>query len=94
MVYLHSTIGFGGLLLALSAVLTVAEKVLVNYGICEIDINSGGRTLEVEGGQTLLSALYGEEIFIPSACGGQGSCGFCKVTVLSGGGQVLPTETP
>ncbi|MHC4787701.1 MAG: FAD-binding oxidoreductase, partial [Planctomycetota bacterium] len=52
------------------------------------------RALQVEGGQTLLSTLYGEEIFIPSACGGRGSCSYCKVHVLSGGGPVLPTETP
>ena len=72
----------------------VAERFLVNYGICSIDINAGERTLEVEGGQTLLSALYGEQIFIPSACGGRGSCIYCKITVLAGGGLVLPTETP
>ncbi len=94
MVYIYSVVAFGGLLLALSTVLTVAEKLLVNYGICQIDINAGGRTLEVDGGQTLLSALYEEDIFIPSACGGRGSCGYCRITVLSGGGQVLPTETP
>lgn len=94
MIYILSITAFGGLLVGLAVVLTIAEKLLVNYGICQIDINSGGRVLEVDGGQTLLSALCGEEIFIPSACGGQGSCGYCKITVLSGGGQVLPTETP
>jgi Na+-transporting NADH:ubiquinone oxidoreductase subunit F len=83
-----------GLFLALASALVVAERLLINYGICQIDINKGERALEVEGGQTLLSALYGEEIFIPSACGGKGSCGYCKVTVLAGGGPVLPTETP
>ncbi|MHC4866338.1 MAG: FAD-binding oxidoreductase, partial [Planctomycetota bacterium] len=46
------------------------------------------------GGQTLLSSLYSNEIFIPSACGGKGTCGHCKITVTSGGGPVLPTETP
>ncbi len=83
-----------GLFVTLAAALVVAERVLVNYGICQLDINAGERTLEVEGGQTLLSALYGEEIFIPSACGGRGACSYCKVTVPSGGGPVLPTETP
>jgi Na+-transporting NADH:ubiquinone oxidoreductase subunit F len=82
------------LLLALAGALLLAELVLVNYGTCKIDINSGGRTLEVAGGQSLLSALYGEKVFIPSACGGRGSCGYCKVTVLNGGGPLLPTETP
>ncbi len=84
----------GVLFVGLAGVLLVAEKVLVDYGICEVDINSGERVIEVDGGQSLLSALFGEEIFIPSACGGQGSCAYCKVTVMDGGGPVLPTETP
>ncbi len=83
-----------GIFAVLAGVLIVAERLLVNYGICKIDINAGERELEVDGGQTLLNSLIGEEIFIPSACGGRGSCGYCKITVLSGGGPVLPTETP
>jgi len=94
MEYLVPALIFGGLLVGLAAALTVAEKLLVNYGICKIDVNAGDRELEVDGGQTLLSALNESKIFIPSACGGRGSCGYCKVTVLSGGGPVLPTETP
>jgi Na+-transporting NADH:ubiquinone oxidoreductase subunit F len=94
MTYLLSILIFGGLLVGLAAALAVAERFLVNYGICEVDINSGKKALEVEGGQSLLSALYNEEVYIPSACGGQGTCGHCKVTVLAGGGPVLPTETP
>lgn len=84
----------GGLLVLLAAALVIAERLLVNYGRCAIEINAGERTLEVEGGQTLLVALYENEVFIPSACGGRGTCGYCKITVLSGGGPVLPTETP
>jgi Na+-transporting NADH:ubiquinone oxidoreductase subunit F len=80
--------------MALAILLMVAEKFLVNYGICKLDINAGEEPLEVEGGQTLLSALYSNEIFIPSACGGKGSCGHCKIVVNSGGGPLLPTETP
>ena len=94
MIYLYSILAFGGLLVGLAGLLTIAERLLVNYGICEIDINNGERKLEVEGGQTLLSALYENSVFIPSACGGKGSCGHCKITVVSGGGPVLPTETP
>lgn len=94
MSFLLPVVVLTGLFLALAGALIVAERVLINYGICQIDINAGGRALEVDGGQTLLSALYGEEIFIPSACGGRGACSYCKVTVLSGGGPVLPTETP
>jgi Na+-transporting NADH:ubiquinone oxidoreductase subunit F len=77
----------------LAVALVVAEKVLVDYGICQVDINSGGKVLEVEGGQNLLSALFEGQVFIPSACGGRGSCGHCKVTVPAGGGPILPTET-
>ncbi len=94
MIYLWAILVFVAVLVGLSALLMVAERVLINYGICQIDVNASERTLEVDGGQTLLSALMGEEIFIPSACGGRGSCGYCKITVLSGGGPVLPTETP
>ncbi len=82
------------LFIGLSAMLIVAERVLINYGICAIDINEGEEEIEVEGGDTLLSVLYDHEIYIPSACGGKGTCGECKVTVDSGGGPVLPTETP
>lgn len=94
MIFLYSIVSFVGVLTGLSIILIVAERVLVNYGVCTIDINAGEKTLEVEGGQSLLSSLIGEQIFIPSACGGRGSCGYCKVTVLSSGGQLLPTEIP
>jgi len=93
MVYLWAILVFVGVLAGLSLLLTLAERLLLNYGICAIDVNGGEKTFDVEGGQTLLTALTGAEIFIPSACGGRGSCGFCKVTVLSGGGRILPTET-
>jgi Na+-transporting NADH:ubiquinone oxidoreductase subunit F len=94
MVYVLSILSFTGLTVVLAAFLTVAERLLVNYGICKLDINAGEKPLELEGGRTLLSSLYSNEIFIPSACGGKGSCGHCKITVTSGGGPVLPTETP
>ena len=94
MVYLWAVTSFAGLVVMLSACLMVAERFLVNYGICKLDINAGEKPLEVDGGQTLLSSLYANEIFIPSACGGKGSCGHCKITVNEGGGPVLPTETP
>ena len=92
--YIWAIGSFVGLLAGLAVLLTVAERLLVNYGICEVDINAGEHTLEIEGGQTLLNGLMESKIFIPSACGGQGSCGHCKIVVLDGGGPVLPTETP
>ena len=92
-VYLWAIAVFTGVLVGLAVLLTVAERLLVNYGVCKIDINARERELEVDGGQTLLSALMGEKVFLPSACGGRGTCGYCKITVLAGGGPVLPTET-
>jgi len=94
MIYLLSIASFAGLVVLLSAGLMIAERFLVNYGICKLDINAGEKPLELEGGQTLLASLYANDIFIPSACGGKGTCGHCKITVISGGGPILPTETP
>lgn len=78
----------------LTVLLLVAEKFLVNYGICTIDINKGSRKLEVPGGESVLASLKSEGIFIPSACGGRGTCGYCKCRIVDGGGPLLPTETP
>ncbi len=78
----------------LSVIISVAEKVLNNYGTCELDINEGQKKLSVQGGSSLLSTLAGEKIFIPSACGGKATCGLCKVQVLEGAGPLLPTEEP
>ena len=94
MIYLWSVLLFTALAIALSAVLMVAERLLVNYGICKLDINESEKSLEIPGGRTLLDCLYANDIFIPSACGGKGTCGYCKISVISGGGPVLPTETP
>jgi len=94
MTFLLPALVFGGILVGLAAALTIAERLLVNYGVCRIDINDGDRELDVDGGQSLLSALNESKVFIPSACGGRGSCGYCKATVLEGGGPLLPTEAP
>lgn len=83
-----------GIFTGLTVMLLIAEKYLASYKQCTISINKGSTVFERRGGISLLSALYSNKIFIPSACGGKGSCGYCKVTVLSGGGPVLPTETP
>lgn len=78
----------------LAVIILIADAVFGNYGTCEIDINNGARKLQVPGGRPLLSTLSNEGIFIPSACGGKGACGLCKLQVLSGGGEVFATETP
>lgn len=83
-----------GIFVALTGWLLISERYLAQYGKCTISVNDGSLIIEEEGGSTLLSALYGNKVFIPSACGGRGTCGYCKVTVLKGGGPVLPTETP
>ncbi len=77
----------------LSTLIVVAKAILQNYGDCEIDIN-GKRKVTVKGGSSLLTSLAEESIFVPSACGGRGSCGACKCTVIEGGGPILPTEKP
>lgn len=78
----------------LAFLLEVADSYLGFYGECHIDINGGEKELTVKGGGSLLSTLMEQGIFIPSACGGRGSCGYCKVKVREGGGPLLPTETP
>lgn len=78
----------------LAILLVIADRYLNNYGICKLNINHGERIEEVEGGDTLLSSLNSAGIFIPSACGGQGSCGLCKVKVTAGAPPLLPTEEP
>lgn len=82
--------GIGALLALL---LELADHFIANYGECQITINQE-KNVVVEGGSPLLFSLQEEGIFIPSACGGKGTCAYCKVKVLEGGGPVLPTETP
>ena len=82
-----------GIAALLALLLEVADSYLADYGEREILVNDQ-KKLVVEGGRPLLSTLMGQGIFIPSACGGKGTCSYCKVKVLEGGGPVLPTETP
>jgi len=83
-----------GISALLAAALVLADRYLNNYGVCRIDINDGSRQLEADGGGNLLSVLSTRKIFIPSACGGRGSCGLCKLKIVAGGGPLLPTEEP
>ena len=78
--------------LILVALLLYAKAKLTPSGEVKIDINDGEKSLTVEPGSTLLSTLGNNGIFLPSACGGGGSCGMCKCQVLEGGGDILPTE--
>ncbi len=79
-------------LLLVSLLLFIKQK-LSPSGPVKITIN-GERTIEVGSGGTLLSTLGNEKIFLPSACGGGGTCIQCECHVSSGGGEALPTETP
>jgi Na+-transporting NADH:ubiquinone oxidoreductase subunit F len=88
-----SVLIISGIAAALALILVVSESVIQNYGPCKITIN-GKKELTVEGGKPLLSLLKTQNIFLPSACGGKGTCGVCKCKVLSGAGPLLPTETP
>lgn len=78
--------------LLLVAVLLIGKKYLVHTGRVVIDINNGSRSIETDSGASLLSTMAANNVFLPSACGGKGSCGQCKVQVFDGGGQILPTE--
>ena len=85
---------FIAVILALVLVLLVAKRFLVSSGQVTILINEDpDKAIKTAAGGTLLNTLASQKIFIPSACGGMGSCGVCKVKVNSGGGGVLPTET-
>lgn len=77
----------------LAFLLTLADRTIGNYGEMTININ-GEKDYIVDGGDSLLSSLIEQKIFIPSACGGKGTCGYCKVEVIEGGGPILPTELP
>lgn len=79
--------------LILVAVLLFCKSKLTPKGLVKININGGKKEVEVTPGSSLLATLAGEKIFLPSACGGKGSCGQCRCQVLSGGGSILPTET-
>jgi Na+-transporting NADH:ubiquinone oxidoreductase subunit F len=82
---------FTFIVLLLSLSIVAARKRLVNTAPVNVDIN-GEKTIRLESGSKLLQSLAGEKIFLSSACGGSGTCGQCKVKVLEGGGDVLPTE--
>ena len=85
-IFLIITIILVGLLLYIKAKLSPS-------GTVTVDINDGEKTLTVNPGGSILSTLSDSKIFLPSACGGGGTCGMCKCQVIEGGGTILPTET-
>lgn len=80
--------------MVLALLITIVDKLVNNYGNVIVDINNGKKKIAVKGGSPLLLTLAGQGIFVPSACGGRGSCGACKVKVISDVGPHLPTELP
>ncbi len=83
---------FTAIVVALVLIILLAKSQLVASGDVKIRIN-GQKTIIVPAGGKLLGALASEKIFVSSACGGGGTCAQCKVKVLSGGGEILQTET-
>ena len=88
---LYSIIVFLLVILMLVSILLLARDKLSPKG--EVNLHINGRELTVSPGSNLLSTLSGNGIFLPSACGGGGTCGMCKCQIIEGGGSILPTET-
>ena len=82
---------FLGIILVMVIVLLVAKRYLSPSGPVKVTLNNE-KTMEVASGGTLLGTMAAEGIFLPSACGGKGSCGQCRCQVPEGGGEILPTE--
>jgi Na+-transporting NADH:ubiquinone oxidoreductase subunit F len=90
---LLSTAVFSGIIFLLIMVLVLVESRVARKGDCRVTVNDAEKPLMVGAGKNLLMALAHERVFLPSACGGGGTCALCKCQVLQGGGDVLPTET-
>ena len=90
---LYALLVFCGVILALSMMLIYARKKLVPQGDVKIIVNGDVENpLMIQPGVSLLGALSEKNVFLPSACGGGGTCAMCECHVHSGGGEVLPTE--
>ncbi len=87
-----SLVVFLGVVLLLVIVLLIAKRYLVTSGDVKITLN-GEKEMQVAAGTSLLNAMSNAGIFLPSACGGKGSCAQCRCQVEQGGGEILPTET-
>ena len=88
-----SVLVFLVIILLLVWMLLFARKKLLPQGEVTLTINDE-KELTVQPGSTLLNTLSDNKIYLPSACGGGGTCGLCKCQVTEGGGEVLPTEKP
>ncbi len=95
MIYLVGITVFTGVVFILVTILLFIEARIVTRGDCRIVINEDAEeSVTVSSGSTLLASLVNNGVFLPSACGGGGSCGQCRCRVEKGGGDFLPTELP
>lgn len=95
MIFIVSISAFFIIIMSLVLLLSAIESAVVDAKECQILINGDAeKSPSVSSGTNLLSALSNSGIFLPSACGGGGSCAMCKVKVTKGGGDLLPTELP
>lgn len=92
-VLLASIAVFLSIVILLVGILLYAKKKLIPSGIVKVSINEGDKVIETNPGDTLLTMLGNNKIFLPSACGGGGTCAMCRCQVVEGGGSILPTET-
>ncbi len=92
MTILLGVLAFILVVVLLVALLLIARTKLLPSTEVTLDLGPNQKPLKTETGQSLLDALRSQGIFVPSACGGQGTCGACKCRVLEGAGDLLPTE--
>ncbi|MBU1399257.1 MAG: NADH:ubiquinone reductase (Na(+)-transporting) subunit F [Proteobacteria bacterium] len=93
MIYVISLTAFSFVILTLVGMILFVEAKVVKKGDCFVIINNDqNKGISTQRGNSLLSVLSGSGIFLPSACGGKGTCGTCKCIVEEGGGEILPTE--
>jgi len=93
--YLVGIVVFSSVVFFLLGILFFVEARIVRKGDCLVTINDDReKGISVPSGSTLLAAMVYNDIFLPSACGGGGSCGQCRCKVTKGGGDLLPTELP
>ncbi len=88
---LSAVLVFSVIIFILVSIISFAEKKLLPQGDVNILVNKD-KNITIKPGGTLLSALSSQSIFLPSACGGGGTCAMCKCQVFDGGGDILPTE--
>lgn len=95
MIYIFSISIFMAIIMSLVFILWLVEQKVIGTKDCLVLINGDeAKSPSVSSGTNLLSALSNSGIFLPSACGGGGTCAMCKLKVVDGGGDILPTELP